>query len=83
MTGIDWESLGTEDEAAEVALQALQAMGLSGGVFSFTPIGRLPSGIPGLLKRAIPLNLEQRVIEDWFQYQNELEGRAQRTLSQS
>jgi DNA-binding CsgD family transcriptional regulator len=73
MHRIDWKSLVSEEEAVSEVVTALQSVGLSGGAFSFTPIGRIPAGRPGPLKRAISLNLNPRVIEEW---QNvDLEGR--------
>lgn len=83
MKGIDWTALATEDELAQAVLEALQSVGLSGGVFSFTPVGRLPSGVPGLLKRAIPLNIDPAVVQGWFAYQNDFVGLTRVSLSQS
>lgn len=83
MMEIDWDSVKTEQDATDVGLAVLQSAGLSGGVFSFTPIGKLPSGIPGLLKRAMPMNFEETALQDWFQYQNDIEGQTSVKLSQS
>jgi len=80
---IDWQEIRTEQEAAQAVLAAMRSVGLSGGAFSFTPISLLPSGNPGLLKRAIPLNIDQQVIDDWLQYQDELAGGSDTVLSQA
>ena len=65
MHQIDWHSLETEEDAAGEVVAALQSVGLSGGAFSFTPIGRIPAGRPGLLKRVVPLNLDPRITDEW------------------
>jgi len=83
MKADDWEKVETVEEATKYAVDVLKSVGMSGGVFSYTPIGRLPSGIPGLLKRAIPLNVDPKVIKEWMEYQNDLEGRTRAALSQS
>lgn len=83
MYEIDWDSVKTEAEAAQLGLAALRSVGLSGGVFSFTPIGKLPSGLPGPLKRAMPMNFDDATLQDWFQYRNDSEGQASVKLSQS
>jgi hypothetical protein len=83
MGAIDWEGLGSEDDIKRVAAEYFEEIGISGGVFTYTPIGNLPSGRPGLLRRALPINVEESLIERWFQYQDELAGPAKTPLSQS
>ena len=82
MSDIDWESLGCEDDIKGVAAEYFEQIGISGGMFTYTPIGNLPSGRPGLLRRALPVNMDESLIERWFQYQDELAGPAKTPLSQ-
>jgi DNA-binding CsgD family transcriptional regulator len=83
MGAIDWERLGCEDDIKSAAAEYFEEIGVSGGVFTYTPIGNLPSGRPGLLRRALPVNVDESLIARWFQYQDELAGPAKTPLSQS
>jgi len=67
---VNWSKIKTENDASAIALKVIQSFGLSGGVFSYTPIARLPNGAPGLIKRAMPINLDPSVLEEWLQHQN-------------
>ncbi len=58
----------------DAVLAALQSIGLSAGVFSFTPMSRLPNGNPGLIKRAVALNIDPSLVDDWLSHQNLLHG---------
>jgi DNA-binding CsgD family transcriptional regulator len=82
MRQVDWSKISTEEEAARVSVAALRSVELSGGAFSYTPVGRLPSGRPGLLRRALPLNFDSQAIEDWFRYQDDFVRGPTGSLSQ-
>jgi DNA-binding CsgD family transcriptional regulator len=83
MHPIDWNSLRTENDIQAVAGEYFEEIGISGGAFAYTPIGILPSGRPGLLRRALAINLEQKMIEQWFESPDDISGRAGSVLSQS
>lgn len=83
MRDIDWDAIRSEDDLREVATELLDEFGFSSAVFAFTPIGVTPTGRPGLLKRALSINFDEKIIARWFQFQDELSGPATSTLSQS
>ena len=83
MVDIDWDTIQTEDDIKRVAMEAFLELGFSSGIFAYTPIGTLPSGRPGLLKRVISINFDENVLKQWFQYQDEFSGPAGTALSQS
>ena len=83
MHRIDWDNIATEDDLIRTASELFEQIGISGGAFSYTPIGHLPSGRPGLLRRAVTINLPESVIARWMEYQDEMVGPARSPLSQS
>jgi DNA-binding CsgD family transcriptional regulator len=83
MRPIDWESLDSEDQLKKTIAEVFEEVGISGGAFTYTPIGSLPSGSPGLLRRALPINIDESLLEGWFQYEDDIAGPARSALSQS
>jgi DNA-binding CsgD family transcriptional regulator len=83
MRPIDWDSIQTEDDLKRTAAESFAEFGISGGVFAYTPIGNLPSGRPGLLRRALAINVDESLLERWFQYQDDLVGPTGSAVSQS
>jgi DNA-binding CsgD family transcriptional regulator len=83
MRAIIWDNLDSEEALKETAADFFEEIGICGGVFHYTPIGNLPSGRPGLLRRALPINIDESMIQRWFQYQDDLAGPAKSPLSQS
>lgn len=80
---IEWDNIQGEEDLKEIGAEILAALGFSSFVFAFTPIGITPSGRPGLLKRALSVNFDDAIVEQWFQFQDELSGPANSALSQS
>lgn len=72
----DWTGVTTQAAAEEAALEILNGFGFSGGAFSYTPASRLPDGAPGLIKCAMPLNLDERTLENWLQHAHLIAGQA-------
>jgi DNA-binding CsgD family transcriptional regulator len=80
---VDWNSLKSEDDLVRTAEEFFEEIGIDGGAFSYTPIGLLPSGRPGLLRKALTINLESSTVERWMEYRDELVGHRPSVLSQS
>jgi len=80
---IDWNAVESEDDLRNIAVPVLEEFGFSSGVFAYTPIGIAPTGRPGLLKRALSINFDEAVIQQWFQFQDELSGPTAPALSQT
>jgi DNA-binding CsgD family transcriptional regulator len=83
MRRIDWDSLDSEDLLTRTAAELFAEIGISGGAFSYTPIGSLPGGRPGLLRRVLPINMDPAIIEGWLEYQDDIVGPTSSALSQS
>lgn len=66
----DWSKIETEEEMIEAVFRIIEAMGFSAGLFSYTPVGRLTSEDPGLVKMAVPIKLKSEIIDSWLKHHN-------------
>ena len=80
---IDWDSVSTEQDIIDVATAVFDELGISAGAFTYTPIARLPSGGLGLLRNALSIRLDKKLVENWLEYQDDIVGPAHSRFSQS
>lgn len=63
-------SIETEEDLIAAVYPIVRAYGFSAALFSYTPVGWLPSNDPGVVKKAISIHLKTEIIDSWLQHHN-------------
>lgn len=59
-----------EDDLEDQLYPLVRYFGFSAALFSYTPVGWLPSRDPGVVRRAIPVGLKPEIYDSWRQHHN-------------
>ena len=73
---IDRSQLLDEQDLIDQVYPIVRALGFSAALFSYTPVGWLPSRDPGVVRRAISIGLKEEIYNSWRQHHNLQSGSA-------
>lgn len=65
---LDISKINSEDDLIDQIYQIIRPMGFSAALFSYTPVGWLPSKDPGVVKKVISIHLKEEILESWIQH---------------
>lgn len=63
-------TIESEEELIEAVYPIIRSLGFSAALFSYTPVGWLPSRDPGVVRRAISIGLKEGIYDSWRQHHN-------------
>ena len=67
---LDLDGIHSEEELVDRIYKIVRQLGFSAALFSYTPVGWLPSNDPGVVKQAISIHLKSEIIDSWLQHHN-------------
>lgn len=67
---IDEWQIDSEEDLVEQVFPLVRSLGFSAALFSYTPVGWLPSSDPGVVRRAISIGLKAQIYDSWRQHHN-------------
>lgn len=67
---LDSRTIETEEDLINQVYPIIKEIGFSAGLFSYTPVGWLPSRNPGVVRRAISIGLKEEIFDSWLQHHN-------------
>lgn len=60
----------TEEDLVDQMYLIVRSFGFSAALFSYTPVGWLPSKDPGVVKKTLSINLKPEILDGWLQHHN-------------
>lgn len=67
---LDISKIDSEEDLICQIYQIIRPLGFSAALFSYTPVGWLPSKDPGVVKKVISVHLKEEILESWIQHHN-------------
>ena len=83
MFDIDWDAIASNDDVVAIIGDVMDEFGFSGATFAYTPISNLPGNQPGVMTRALTVNIDAELVKSWYRHQESSGGVSFKAFSQT